>query len=229
MSDSFSAGHRSRLRQRFDRLGLQGFLEYEILELLLTYVCPRKDTKPMAKALLACHGSLAAVLLASDRELRQCVGMGEQSARFLRLMPALLEAFLLSDMPQRDLLQSPERVREHLRLRLQGQGYECFGVIFLNQQLGHLATEILFEGTIDRTAVYPRMILKRALELDARGMMVFHNHPAGTAMASEQDKQLTRLLQQACKPLEIRFLDHWLIAGTQVLSFMEEGWMESLC
>jgi len=101
---------------------------------------------------------------------------------------------------------------------------ECFGAIFTDQQHRHLATEILFEGTVDRAAVYPRNLIKRALILDAKGMILFHNHPGGTAQASSADIQLTQTLYAACEPLDMKILDHFLVAGCEVLSFREKGW-----
>jgi len=102
---------------------------------------------------------------------------------------------------------------------------ECFGAIFTDQQHRHVATQIMFEGTVDRTAVYPRNLIKRALELDAKGLILFHNHPGGTPRPSREDQQLTRLIEQAGQPLEMRVLDHFLIAGKQVFSFKEMGWL----
>ena len=101
---------------------------------------------------------------------------------------------------------------------------ECFGAVFTDQQHRHLATQVMFEGTVDRTAVYPRNLMKRALELDAKGLILFHNHPGGTPRASEEDIALTRRMVEACAPLDIKVLDHFLIAGKDVLSFKEEGW-----
>jgi len=107
---------------------------------------------------------------------------------------------------------------------MQGRGMECFGSVFTDQQHRHLATQILFEGTVDRTAIYPRNLMKRALELDAKGLILFHNHPGGTARASQEDIDLTHRMADACSALEIKILDHFLIAGTDVLSFKENGW-----
>jgi DNA repair protein RadC len=101
---------------------------------------------------------------------------------------------------------------------------ECFGAIFTDQQHRHMATQILFEGTVDRTVVYPRNLMKRALELDAKALILFHNHPGGTTRASEEDIQLTKRMVEACTPLDIKVLDHFLIAGREVLSFKESGW-----
>jgi len=217
-------GHRERLRQRFVRHGLAGFHDYEVLELLLTYVMPRIDVKPVAKRLLATFGTLADVFDASQAELMHVHGMGEKGASFLLLVRQVGQRYLASAIRGRSVFDHPDKVRAHLRLLVQGRGMECFGAIFLDQQHRHIATEILFEGTVDRTAVYPRNVVKRALELDAKGLILFHNHPAGSAKPSTQDQHLTARMHQACAPLDISLLDHFLIAGTRVLSFREQGW-----
>ncbi len=216
--------HRERLRLRFSRHGFEGFHDYEVLELLLTYALPRIDVKPLAKRLLEQFGTLAGIFDAPATELMQVQGVGEKAAVFLALVRQVEMRYLASDLRGKKVFDRPDRVRAHLRFLVQGRGMECFGAIFTDQQHRHLATQILFEGTVDRTAVYPRNLMKRALELDAKGMILFHNHPGGTERASEEDIQLTRRMAEACALLDIKVLDHFLIAGIQVLSFKEKGW-----
>jgi len=217
-------GHRERLRQRFAARGFDGFHDYEVLELLLTYAIPRVDVKPIAKRLLNIFGTLAGVFDATAAELAQTEGVGEKGAVFLTLIRQVEIRYLASDLPGKNVFDRPEKVQAHLRMLVQGRGMECFGAVFTDQQHRHLATQILFEGTVDRTAIYPRNLVKRALELDAKGLILFHNHPGGTARASQEDIDLTRRMADACAPLEIRILDHFLIAGAAVLSFKENGW-----
>ncbi len=218
------AGHRERLRERFSRSGFEGFHDYEVLELLLTYAIPRVDVKPIAKRLLKVFGTLAGVFDAPLAELKQIEGMGERGAVFLTLVRQVEVRYLASDLPGKSVFDRPEKVKAHLRLLVQGRGMECFGAIFTDQQNRHVATQILFQGTVDRAAVYPRNLMKRALELDAKGMIIFHNHPGGTPRASDEDIQLTRRMAEAGAPLDIKVLDHFLIAGTEVISFKENGW-----
>jgi len=218
-------GHRERLRQRFTASGFDGFHDYEVLELLLTYAIPRADVKPVAKRLLRAFGTLAGVFDAPMAELMQVEGVGEKAAVFLTLVRNVEMRYLASDLPGKSVFDRPDKVKAHLRLLVQGRGMECFGAIFTDQQHRHVATQIMFEGTVDRTAVYPRNLIKRALELDAKGLILFHNHPGGTPRPSREDQQLTRLIEQSGQPLEIRVLDHFLIAGKQVLSFKEMGWL----
>jgi len=224
MTDKSVHGHRQRLRQRFAQSGFEGFHDYEVLELLLTYAIPRVDVKPIAKALLKMFGTLAGVFDAPVSELKDIKGMGEKGAVFLSLVRQVEVRYLASDLPGKSVFDRPEKVRAHLRLLVQGRGMECFGAIFTDQQHRHIATQVMFEGTVDRAVVYPRNLMKRALELDAKGMILFHNHPGGTPRASEEDIALTKRMEEACLPLDIKLLDHFLVAGKVVLSFKENGW-----
>ncbi len=224
MVDDSVSGHRKRLKQRFAQHGLNGFHAYEVLEILLTFAIPRKDVKPIAKRLLAQFGTLAGVFDAQAQELKSVEGLGKESAQFLKLIKAAQVRYLESDLMDKTKLDSPESVKAWLRLKLQEKSIEYFGALFTDQQNQCISSEILFEGTVDRAVVYPRTLIKRALELDAKGIIIFHNHPAGTAQASEQDIALTRQLIEACNTLDIKLLDHFLLAGTQVLSFQEQGW-----
>jgi DNA repair protein RadC len=217
-------GHRERLRQRFAANGFEGFHDYEVVELLLTYAIPRADVKPVAKRLLRVFGTLAGVFDAPVSELVQIDGVGEKAAVFLSLVRNVEMRYLASDLPGKSVFDRPDKVKAHLRLLVQGRGMECFGAVFTDQQHRHLATQIMFEGTVDRAAVYPRNLIKRALELDAKGLILFHNHPGGTPRPSREDVQLTRQIEQAGEPLDIQVLDHFLIAGREVLSFKEQGW-----
>lgn len=223
-TDESVKGHRERLRRRFATHGFDGFHDYEVLELLLTYAIPRKDVKPAAKRLLEGFGTLAGVFDAPVFELAQVPGVGEQAAVFLSIIKQAELRYLASDLPGKSVFDRPDKVKAHLRFLVQDRGMECFGAVFTDQQHRHLATQIMFEGTVDRTAVYPRNLVKRALELDAKGLILFHNHPGGTPRASDEDMALTRRLMAACEPLDIKVLDHFLVAGNRVLSFKEEGW-----
>ena len=224
MKDNSVQGHRARLKQRFAEHGLDGFHDYEVLELLLTYAIPRKDVKPIAKRLLKQFKTLAGVFDAQVQELQTIEGLGKESAQFLKLVKAAQVRYLESELVTKPRLNSPETVKAWLRLKLQEKSIEYFGAVFTDQQNQCISTEILFEGTVDSAVVYPRALVKRALELDAKGIIIFHNHPAGTAMASDQDIALTRRVLEACATLDIKLLDHFLLAGTKVLSFQEQGW-----
>jgi len=217
--------HRKRLRQRYQDDDLDGFHDYEVVELMLTYAIPRIDVKPVAKRLMTRFGTLAGVFDASVNELQQEQGVGAKAASFLHLIQSVQRRYLASGLPEVMVFDQPDRVRDYLRLLLQGRAMECFGAIFTDHGHHPLAGEILFEGTIDRAAVYPRNLLKRALELDAKAMILFHNHPAGNPQASDADRNLTQHIINAGEPLDIRVLDHFIVAGSRVVSFKEEGWL----
>ncbi|MDQ6963713.1 MAG: DNA repair protein RadC [Mariprofundales bacterium] len=221
--DPSVANHRQRLRQRWQEHQLDGFHDYEIIELLLTYAIPRIDVKPVAKRLIKRFGTLAGVFDASVNELQQEQGVGDKVASFLHLIQAVQRAYLTSSLPEIVVFDQPDRVRDYLRILLQGRSMECFGAIFTDHGHHPLAGEILFEGTVDRAAVYPRNLLKRALELDAKAMVLFHNHPARTPRASDADRALTQQIIAAGTPLDIRVLDHFIVAGEQVVSLKEMG------
>ncbi|MDX8388609.1 MAG: DNA repair protein RadC [Ghiorsea sp.] len=224
MIDESVAGHRARLKTRFAQHGLDGFHDYEVIELLLTYAIPRKDVKPIAKRLLTQFTTLSSVFDAQVEELQGVEGLGKESAAYLKLLKAAHSRYLTGLLAEKPLLSSPDMVKDWLRLKLQSKSIEYFGALFTDQQNRCISSEILFEGTIDRAVVYPRTLIKRALELDAKGIIVFHNHPGGTPQASEQDIQLTKQLLEACSLLDIKLLDHFLLAGKEVFSFQEQGW-----
>jgi len=217
-------GHRERLRARFAAGGFDGFHDYEVLELLLTYAVPRVDVKPIAKRLLAVFGTLAGVFDAPVAELKRIEGLGEKGAVFLTVVRQVELRYLASDLPGKSVFDRPDKVKSHLRFLVQGRGMECFGAIFTDQQHRHIATQILSEGAVDRAVAYPRNVMKRAWEIDAKGLILFHNHPGGTARASNDDIALTRRMVEACAPLDIKVLDHFLMADKDVVSFKENGW-----
>ncbi|MDX8397767.1 MAG: DNA repair protein RadC [Mariprofundaceae bacterium] len=225
MQDDSVKGHRERLKLRFFKSSLDDFHDYEVLEMLLLYAIPRVDVKPLAKRLLKQFGSLSGVFDASYIELQQVYGVGDKAALFIKFIRQVGTRYLASELPLKCVFDQPEKVRNHLRLLLQGRGTECFGAIFTDQANRHLLTQILFEGTVDRTVVYPRNLIKRALELNAKGMILFHNHPGGTLQASAEDIALTKQMQDICQPLSLKVLDHFLVADHKVLSFLEHTWM----
>ena len=216
-------GHRHRLRERFAKTYTQGMHSYEVLELLLTYAIPRRDVKPIAKALLQRFGNLNGVLDASLDELRQMDAMGTQSALLIKLVKEVNALYLAGRMEKTDVLTSPQRVVDFARAKLAGLPHEAFMVLFLstqNQVIGH---EIVNEGTVDQVAVYPRRIIERALAHHAAALILVHNHPSGFTDPSEEDKMLTRTLRSAAATLDVRILDHLVVGKGGYFSFLERG------
>ena len=216
-------GHRKRLRERFLTSGLRGFADYEVLELLLTFAIPRKDTKPLAKELLKVFGSLKGVLEAQAGELARVRGLGPVGAYFFPIFKETMGRYLEANMKQRDVLASPKAVAAFARASLESAPHEVFQVIYLNAKNQVLGTERLSEGTIDRAVVFPRRVIEGALRAKACSMVFVHNHPSGDPTPSSEDKALTRELASAVRALDMEVHDHLVIGRGRYVSFRDEG------
>jgi DNA repair protein RadC len=216
-------GHRERLRHRFLKTGLESFHDYEIVELLLTLGMPRKDCKIQAKDLLAKFGSLRRVLEADVNELQQVRGVGGRNIFGLKLGRALAERLLKEEVTDRPAVRTARDVCDYLAMAMRDLPREVFKTVFLNAQHRVLAVEDLAQGTVDSSAVYPREIMRRALELHATGVICVHNHPAGDPRPSDNDRQVTRLLVAAGQLMGVRLVDHVIIGSNAYHSFAEQG------
>ncbi len=221
-----NAGHRERLRKRFDATGFDGFSDHEIIEMLLFYTFARKDTKPVAKALLKELGSLEKVLAADLQQLCNVPGMGEASARLFIMLRALMQRVsrnrLFDTAPA---IASGSVLMEYLGTSMELLPEEQLRVIFVNNLNRVIKDEVLSSGTEDQTAVYPRKIMKRAMALHATGIIVVHNHPTGHLRPSNADINITRQLVAAAATLDLRFLDHVIVGREEkgYFSFRESG------
>lgn len=215
-------GHRARLRAKFLKTGSAGLHDYELLELLLFHSVPRKDTKPLAKALLARFGSLSAVFDATNDEIRSVRGLSEQSVALIRLAKELGTARLSEKLSGVEALSSPQAVVAFARSALAGLGYEAFLAVFLNAKNKVLGHQVVHEGTIDHAVVYPRRIIEAALARRAAGLILVHNHPSGETEPSEDDKKLTTRIIEAAKHMDIRVLDHIIVGTSGYFSFAEK-------
>ncbi len=218
-------GHRSRLRERFRRVGLSGFHDYEVLEFLLTFAIPRRDLKPYAKALLAQFGSLRAVFEASMEELQKIEGIGPSAAVLLRLLKEAASLYLVQRLSTRPMADSPNAVLDYCRHALQGQRNERFQALFLNAKNEVAGIETISEGTVDWSAVYPRKIVEGTLRYNAVAVIFVHNHPGGRAEASDGDRRLTEALVQATRAIGVEVRDHLIIGQNDWLSFRDQGWL----
>jgi len=214
-------GHRERLRERFRKSGSEGFHDYELLELLLTYGISRRDVKPLAKELINHFGSLSGVLDASHKELEEVSGIGPISATLLCLVKELCSVYLGERMKSRDLLSSPEAVVDFARLKLSGLPYEVFMVIYLNTKNEVIKYEVVQEGTVDRAVVFPRRIIEGAIANHASSLILVHNHPSGHYQPSSEDEMLTKNIIGAASPLDLRILDHIVVGKDGHFSFAE--------
>ena len=216
-------GHRQRLREKFLNSGLDGFHDYEIIELLLTLGTPRSDCKQPAKDALKKWGSLKAVLEAPPKELKKIKGIGDHNVFGLKLTQDVARRYLADRIVDMDYIQSSEDVLDYLRHNLRDKSQELFMVIYLNGRNQILKMETLFEGTLNTSAVYPREVVKKALENDASALVLVHNHPSGNPSPSQDDLTITKKLKEAARTIDIYIHDHLIIAGNDVYSFSDHG------
>ena len=214
-----------RPRERLLRDGAQALSDAELLSIFLRVGVKGKSAVDLARDLLAsCDGSLSRLAAASIAELQRIVGMGPAKAAQLKATLELSRRALLEEMASRDVLSSPREVRDYLRLKLAALPYEVFMVLLLDAQNRLIRSEELFRGTLTQTSVYPREIVKLALAHNAAALILAHNHPSGVAEPSRADEQLTLSLRQALALVDVKVLDHFIVAGNAApLSFAERG------
>ncbi len=217
------AGHRQRLRQRFARAGLAGFAHHEVLELLLTYAIPRRDTKPLARALLQRFGTLHGVLQATQQELSGVQGIGENAATLIALMLPLFQQYQLSQQQESPQLLTEEARMAYCTALMAGERYERLYALALDARGRLVHRALISTGDEGETAVYPRLIVSALLSAGAAGAVLCHNHPDGEARPSAADRQMTTALAALLQPLNIQLVDHLITAGSAAYSFRENG------
>lgn len=204
-------GHRDRLRRRFAEAGSEALADYELLELVLFRSIARADTKPIAKALIARFGTLPEVLAAPERLLLEVPGVGPSTAMDLGIVWSVSRRALKSGVSKREILSSWSRVIEYCRAAMAFQTVEQLRILFLDKKNALLADEVQQTGTIDHTPVYPREVVKRALELSATAIILVHNHPSGDPTPSRADIDMTKTIIEIGKALGITVHDHIVI------------------
>lgn len=204
-------GHRQRLRDRFHDAGAEALSDYEILELLLFRSVPRADTKERAKALLKRFGSLAQVLGAPEHLLCEVPDIGANSALDLKIVAAAALRMARSEIKGREILSSWSNVLDYCRAAMAFEEREQFRILFLDKKNALIADEVQQTGTVDHTPVYPREVVKRALELSATALVLVHNHPSGDPTPSRADIDMTKTIVESAKPLGISVHDHIII------------------
>lgn len=216
-------GHRERIREKFAAAGLDSFLDHEILELLLTYAVPRRDTKPLAWALLKKFGTLAAVFDADENQLTQVDGIGTGAAQFLRLIRAVFKKYSLDEVKETVSIRTPQQVLEYCKASLAGKKEECLEIIYLSVRNTVMSTQVVASGLIDRVAVSPRKIVECALAAKASAIILVHNHPSGDATPSQEDISLTQDVIQAAALFGILVHDHIIVGKGSHYSLKANG------
>ncbi len=217
------AGHRDRLRQRFLTGGLDGFHDYEIIELLLTLATPRKDCKESAKAAMKQFGSLPAVMEASPETLVQVPGIGPKNLFGIKLVKAVADRYLKKRLVGRTVLNNSRELFDFLYHSMRDKTQECFKVVFLDAKNRVIDVETLFRGTLAASAVYPREVVKAAIEKNAAALIFAHNHPSGEPEPSPEDMDITRQLVFACRVMGATVHEHIIIGDNRYFSFADQG------
>lgn len=217
------AGHRQRLRSRFMAAGGDTFPDYEILEMVLFGAIPRGDVKPLAKRLLKRFGSFADVIAASPETLSEVDGMGEASVAALKIIEAAAQRLGRETVMDKPVLSNWDRLIDYCRMQLGRAEREHFRVLFLNRKNVLIADEEQQRGTIDHTPVYPREVVKRALQLGASAIIMLHNHPSGDPEPSRGDIDMTREIRETAARLGIQLHDHVIVSRSGHRSFKAMG------
>ena len=217
------SGHRQRLRQRFMQGGADAIPDYELLELVLFRAIQRRDTKDLAKRLIARFGSFSEVINAPDARLREVKDVGDAVVMELKLVRAAALRLLRRDVIDKPVLSSWQQVLEYCRAAMGFEAREQFRILFLDKKNRLIADEVQSQGTVDHTPVYVREVVKRALELSSTAILLVHNHPSGDPQPSRGDIEMTRQIVNAAKPLGIVIHDHVIVGRDGYASFRGLG------
>ena len=216
-------GHRARMREKLLAAGPDALLDHELLEMVLFLALPRRDTKPIARALIARFGSFANAISAPLRDLREVEGLGEAGAAALRVVQAAALRLARAEVMDRPVLNNWDRLIAYLAAALSREKVEQFRVLFLDTRNRLIADEAQARGTVNHTPVYPREVVRRALELQATALILVHNHPSGDPTPSRADLEMTQEVKAAAQSLGIVLHDHLVVGNGRHLSFRREG------
>ncbi len=223
-NNSFNEGHRQRLRERFFNVGVNGFADHEILELLLTYSISRKDCKQISKNLLDKYGNIYNLFVQSKIELETNKYIKDRTIVLFKLILGVInKEFYKKISIERISINNNKALLEYLSFNMLQNDIEVFKVIFLNAQNEVLKDENLFYGTIDRSVVYIRELLKKILEYKSKSIILVHNHPSGSLIPSQADISLTNKIKDLLYFLDVQLLDHIIVSEKGYFSFLEKG------
>ena len=222
---SYIRDHRKRLRQRFMSGGADALPDYELLELVLFRAIPRQDVKPLARKLLEGFGDFNRVLSAPPERLSQVGGVGEAVITELKIIEAASHRLARSRVMQRPIISSWEQVLDYCHTTMAHRETEQFRILYLDRKNVLIADEEQAKGTVDHVPVYPREVVKSALELNASAMILVHNHPSGDPTPSDEDIAMTNQIRDAAEALGIVLHDHLIIGKSCELSFRTAGYL----
>ena len=218
-----ASGHRARLRGRLLERGGEALLDHELVEYLLALAIPRRDTKPLAKQLIAHYGGLSALITADAENIARQPGMGETSTAALKIVQATALRLLSERVREQPILASWDSLLDYLRADMAHLTIERMRVLYLNSKNMLVRDEVASEGSVDQTAVYVREIIRRAMDLGAAAIILVHNHPSGDSAPSRQDISMTREIADAGKKLGISVHDHIIIGKDGFSSMRSAG------
>ena len=219
-------GHREKMRQRFLKSGLEGYADHEALELLLYYALPRKDTNPIAHALMERYGSLAAVLNAPVEDLKVVEGIGESAAILLKLVPQITKKARIAEAEKETVLTTVSRVGAYLLERYEGETHEVIYQLCLDRKGRLLACKRLHEGSVSGAELDVRRIVENAILTKASGVILAHNHPSGIALPSAEDIAATTRAKEALKTIAVELVDHIIVADGDFVSMERSGYLQ---
>jgi DNA repair protein RadC len=227
IQDTTRLGHRKRLRERLRRGGYVALQDYELLELILFRALPRGDVKPLARNLLAQFGDLSGVLSATEARLLEVTGIGQEVITEFRLIEAVALNFGQSRIMHKPALANWNQMISYCRTKIAEKNKEEFHVLFLDKKNHIIADEMMGSGTVDHAPVYPREVIKRALELSASALILVHNHPSGDPTPSKADIDMTNKLYALAGQFNIVIHDHLIIGRVNEVSFKNLGLLEA--
>jgi DNA repair protein RadC len=216
-------GHRDRIRQRIMKGDGSHFDDYEILEVLLCAFIPRVDVRPIASKLVQRFGTVSAALAAPPERLMEIEGVGEVTAAYIRATNLLLQRAAADQIRERPVISNWAALLNYVSTRIRHEKTEQARVLFLDRKNRLIADELAGQGTVDHAPIYPREVARRALELSASAVILVHNHPSGDPTPSRADVELTRDIERALAPFEIRVHDHLVVGARETVSMKAKG------
>jgi len=223
MDKNLHQGHRQRVKARYLEEGLDAFADHQVLEMLLFYCIPMKDTNELAHKMIREFGSLTGLFEAHPKEICKRCEVSENTAILVSLIPKLAGRYYKGKLGARPVLGNPQAAGEYIKTLFAGRTYEAFYVISLDAQNRVNHATLVHEGTINEAPVYPRLIVEAALRHKANTIIVAHNHPGGSLRPSKGDIEVTKTIREATEAIAIRVVDHIIVAGDQFFSFADNG------